>query len=186
MSLLGYLKNVVAPKTVMFEGELWPEDVVAHELEYRAWKQAQQAPPSAEKVDRSTDDNVVQYAVITLMKGKSPASAAKSTAKKLSGGQNMFLGPGISIIDPDKLEKAIYEYLMDFSFYAGQKPGGRYGMLNKHPAPYTRVEVENFTSSTLQHFRQLPAWGDISKSQLAVRNELLKRTLAKLGDSVQG
>lgn len=173
MTLLGYLKNLANGQT---------EEEIAYAAEYAAWKEKQrQASLPAPPVDRSNHPNVVQYAVITLMKGKTPASAAKSTAKKLSGGDNMFLGPGISLIDAATLENAIYEYMVQHSLTAGQKPGGKYGMLNNHPAPYSRALVERYTQSTLAYFGQERE----TKAQLAVETELLKRTLAKLGDAVE-
>lgn len=174
MTLLGYLKNLANGRT--------EEEQKAYEIEYAAWKEAQrQAKLPQPPVDRSNHPNVVQYAVITLMKGKTPASAAKSTAKKLSGVDNMFLGPGISLVDPVALENAIYEYMVQHSLTAGQKPGGKYGMLNNHSAPYSRALVERYTQSTLAYFQQERS----TKAQLAVEAELLKRTLSRLGSAFE-
>lgn len=70
---------------------------------------------SSKGADRSTSETVVQYAVRELFKGKSPAVAAKTTAKKLSGGTNMFLGPGITLIDPVKLEEALWKHMLKYA-----------------------------------------------------------------------
>lgn len=67
----------------------------------------------ANPADRSTHGSVVTYAMQEVWKGKSPATAAKYTAKKLSGGPNMFLGsPTEDVhVDPKVLEEAIWNYL---------------------------------------------------------------------------
>ena len=62
--------------------------------------------------DQSTNDTVIQYAVQYQFKNKSPAVAAKLTAQKLSGFQNMFLGGGVVFIDPKKLEEALWGNMM--------------------------------------------------------------------------
>jgi hypothetical protein len=82
----------------------------------------------AEGTDRSTSDTVVQYAVQFQFKGKSPSAAAKATAAKLSGHTNMFLGSGVTVIDPKKLEQALWDNMVDFAL-AGAKhmtPGKEY------------------------------------------------------------
>ena len=63
--------------------------------------------------DRSATPNVVEYAVQSMFKGQTIAKAAKSTAKKLSGFENMFLGPGVTIVTPRLLEEALWERLVD-------------------------------------------------------------------------
>ena len=60
-------------------------------------------------VDRSTDDTVVEYAMRLVFKGKSPSAAAKATSKKLSGGTNIFLGGGVTTVNPESLEAAIWD-----------------------------------------------------------------------------
>ena len=92
--------------------------------------------------DRSTHETVVEYAARTMMKGKSPAVAAKDTAKKFSGYENMFFGPGVSYIDPQKLEEALWNRLSDFALTGAKR---------------MRPGMEHFAlDSTVQHFRQTP------------------------------
>jgi hypothetical protein len=67
----------------------------------------------AEGVDQSTNSTVVEYAVQEMLKGKSPAAAAKRTVKKLSGGTNMFIGPGVVQIDPKALEAALWDRMAE-------------------------------------------------------------------------
>lgn len=63
----------------------------------------------------STDKTVVEYAMQSVLKGRSVATAAKATAKKLSGGTNYFIGGGGAVvsIDPKKLEEALWERIVD-------------------------------------------------------------------------
>lgn len=68
---------------------------------------------AAEGTDRSDNPTVVEYAAQTMLKGKSPSAAAKDTAKKHNGSENMFFGPGVSLIDPKKLENALWDRLID-------------------------------------------------------------------------
>jgi hypothetical protein len=63
----------------------------------------------SERVDKSNHPTVVEYAVRDLFKGKSPAAAARFTAKKLSGSENLFLGSGVVDIDPKVLEDNLWE-----------------------------------------------------------------------------
>jgi hypothetical protein len=67
-------------------------------------------------VDRSTDETVMEYAKQFLLKKKvkTIAAAARSTAKRLSGGENMMLGPGVTIIDAKKLEATLSAYIRDY------------------------------------------------------------------------
>ena len=64
--------------------------------------------------DRSDNETVVEYGVQDLFKGKSPKAAANFTAKKLSGTENLFLGPGISRINPIKLENNLWKRMAEF------------------------------------------------------------------------
>ena len=57
--------------------------------------------------DQSTEPNVVEYAVQSMFKGQTLVGAARSTARKLSGHQNMFLGPGVTLVDPKKLNRLV-------------------------------------------------------------------------------
>jgi hypothetical protein len=68
--------------------------------------------------DRSTHPTVVEYAVRSMMKGKSPSAAAKFTAKKLGGFENLFIGSGVVEIDPAKLEDALWDRLAEFTITA--------------------------------------------------------------------
>lgn len=63
--------------------------------------------------DRSTDHTVVEYAMREVFKGKTPRLAARATAKKLAGGENMFIGQGTIAIDEAKLEAAIWDRFLD-------------------------------------------------------------------------
>lgn len=64
--------------------------------------------------DRSTHPTVVEYAMQEIMKKKvAPETAAKTTAVKHSGSENMFFGPGVSTIEPRVLTEAIYERFVD-------------------------------------------------------------------------
>ena len=115
------------------------------------------ARPAGTGTDRSTHPNVVEYAVQSLFKGKSPKSAAQHTAKKHSGSENFFFGPGVTTIDATLLEDAVWERLVDFaikgvkSFKAGKE---HYAL-----------------DGTLQHFKQKPA----------LRTQLKQRVIQRLG-----
>jgi hypothetical protein len=109
--------------------------------------------------DRSTHAAVIEYAVQDLFKGKSPKTAAKNTAKKLSGVPNMFLGvhpPDIVKIDALQLEDAVWERLVDnvLKGIASFKPDKAHWALD----------------STIMHFRQKPN----------LRAELKRRVIARL------
>lgn len=107
--------------------------------------------------DRSTHPNVVEYGVREMMKGKSPAAAAKSTAKKLGGAANMFLGSPTEpvVIEPDVLEMALWDRLSDFTVQAISKikPGMEHYALD----------------GTLQHFRQAPKIRPVLKAHVQKR-----------------
>lgn len=82
----------------------------------RALRAAAALLAAGDEVDRSTDETVMEYAKQFLLKKKvkTIAAAARSTAKKLSGGENMMLGPGVTMIDAKKLEAALKEYIRDY------------------------------------------------------------------------
>jgi hypothetical protein len=66
--------------------------------------------------DRSTHPTVVEYAVQTMIqKHYGPAAAAKDTAKRLSGHENMFLGSGITTVDPVLIEAALWDRVVDYT-----------------------------------------------------------------------
>lgn len=71
--------------------------------------------------DRSEHPTVVEYGVQEMFKRKSPRAAAESTAKRLSGFENMFLGPGVAMIDPRKLEEALWTRLVDLVLSSMEK-----------------------------------------------------------------
>jgi len=63
--------------------------------------------------DRSTHSTIVEYAVQEMIKKKiPPETAAKTTAKKHSGSENIFFGPGMTLIDPRPLTEALYDRLV--------------------------------------------------------------------------
>ena len=109
--------------------------------------------------DRSTHGTVIEYGAREMMKGKSPAAAAKATAKKLSGAANAFLGSPTEpvYIDPAALEDALWTRLVEFT----TKALGSYKQGKEHWA----------IDSTVQHFKQSPK----------IREALKKRIVAALG-----
>lgn len=109
--------------------------------------------------DRSTNPTIVEYAVQTMLKKrKDPAFAAKDTAQKHSGTENMFFGPGITHIDAGKLEDAIWDRMVD--------------IVVKN-IPKMREGVEHFAlDGTMQQFNQ---------KKIKVRAELKKRVVRRLG-----
>lgn len=107
--------------------------------------------------DRSTHPTVVEYAIQTMFKGKSPSAAAKDTVKKHHGTENMFFGPGKSEIDARKLEDAIWDRLVDYTIAAIHR---------------VKEGKEHFAlDGTIDHFKQAKG----------VRKELKKRVIKKLG-----
>lgn len=108
--------------------------------------------------DYSRDGTVVEYAVQSMMKGRSLTSAARSTAKKFNGTQNLFIGSMDDIsIDGAELEDALWGRLVDFATAA---------------VPKLRAGKEHFALlGTLQHFNQQPK----------LRAELKKRIIAAVG-----
>lgn len=67
--------------------------------------------------DHSTHPVVVEYAVRSLFKGKSPAAAAKLTSKNLGGFTNYFVASGSETleIDPKTLENAVWNRIADLA-----------------------------------------------------------------------
>jgi len=102
--------------------------------------------------DRSTNEIVVEYAVQEMMKGKSPASAARATAKKHSGYENMFFGPGITVIDAGTLENALWGRLTEFTIR----------MLPKLKAGKEHYALDG----TLAHFNQKPSARRLLKARV--------------------
>jgi hypothetical protein len=109
--------------------------------------------------DDSENQTVVEYAAQEMFKGKSPAIAAKITAEKLSGHENMFVRPGSPVaIDARRLEDALWSRLADFTIDAMGK---------------LRVGKEHYAlDGTAQHFRQRGK---------GFRAELKKRVIQKMG-----
>lgn len=108
----------------------------------------------ATPTDRSAHPNVVEYALINARKGMALPAAISRAVKKLSGFNNMFLGPGISIITKKGLEDAIYQYLADMARkgYRGDPYDARAtllaarlvdkGTLKPDPKVLARLQVE--------------------------------------------
>lgn len=109
--------------------------------------------------DHSRDATVVEYAVQEMMKGKSPAAAARATAKKLNGASNIFIGGAQSnvSIDPAELEDALWDRLVGFTTVS---------------IPRLKAGKEHYAlGGTLQHFSQKPK----------LRAELKERVVRALG-----
>lgn len=107
--------------------------------------------------DRSTHATVVEYAVHQMFKGQSPKTAAKTTAKKLGGAENIFIGPGIVEIDPIALEAALWDRLVVFVTE---------GILKVKPG------FEHYAlDGAIAHFQQKPS----------IRAKLKKLVVTKLG-----
>lgn len=100
--------------------------------------------PAPESVDKSDHPTVIEYGVQEMFKRKSPRAAARATAKKLSGSENMFLGSGVVSIDAERLEQNLWRRLVDQTAKAKQR---------------FRPEVTLLwvAESTAQHFNQKPA-----------------------------
>ena len=105
----------------------------------------------------SAEPNVVEYAVQSMFKGQTLVGAARSTARKLSGHQNMFLGPGVTLVDPKKLEIALWDRLVSIVVKA---------------LPKYKQGKEHFAlDGTLAQFHQKPA----------LRSELKSRVIRSMG-----
>ena len=110
--------------------------------------------------DRSTHPTVVEYAVQYLFKNMGPKKAAENTAKKLSGGPNMFLNvhpPDVVKIDVHQLEEAVWGQIVDRTIKG-------LGSFKPDKAHYA-------LDGNLQHFHQRPSQ----------RAELKRRVIARLG-----
>ena len=110
--------------------------------------------------DQSTHSTVVEYAVQNLFKGKTPKASAAATAKKLSGGPNMFLGvhpPDVVKIDARKLEEAVWDRIVDFAL--------------KGVTSFKPDKAHWALDGAITHFRQKPGQ----------RPELKRRVIARLG-----
>jgi hypothetical protein len=114
--------------------------------------------------DRSSDPTVVEYAVQDLFKGKSLKAAANHTAKKLSGHENMFLGPGVTVVDPKKLEAALWDRMAERAA--------------KGVAKYAEDKNHFVLGGTLQFYMQTP-FGQPDKP--AMRKRLKELVIEKLG-----
>ena len=108
-------------------------------------------------IDRSTNATVIEYAVQDLMKGMSPAAAAKHTTKKLGGTDNFFLGPGVSVIDVKTLEAALWDRLTEFAA--------------KRVTSFKEGKEHYALDGTIQHFHQKPT----------IRARLKTSVIMKLG-----
>lgn len=75
--------------------------------------------------DHSSHPTVVEYGAREMMKGKTPATAAKSTTKKLSGFPNLMIDPLMVNIDPKKLEAELWKRLvgMVIQYIGNVRPG---------------------------------------------------------------
>ena len=107
--------------------------------------------------DRSTHPTIVEYAVQSLFKGKTPGGAARHAAKKHSGTENIFFGPGVTTIDAKQLEDALWARMADYA----AKGATRFKTGKEHFA----------LDGTLQHYQQKPA----------LRAELKRRVIERLG-----
>lgn len=96
-----------------------------------------------EVVDKSEHPTVIEYAVQEMFKKKSPRAAARATAKKLAGSENLFLGGGVVEIDATRLEQALWQRLADHTLQMRQHY--REGI----PLLY-------IAEGTAQHFKQKP------------------------------
>ena len=116
--------------------------------------------------DRSTNPNVVEYARRTLTSGKrkrmTPKLAAEDTAKKFSGFENMFFGPGITLIDAKVLEDALWDQMVDKTIAIARD----------------QKEPQYAAMSTLQGMGLMDASFKVDPK---LESELKKRTIAKLG-----
>lgn len=75
----------------------------------------------AAPVDKTEHPSVIEYAAISLIKGKSPTAAAEYTVKKLAGRTNMFLGPGTVEIDSKRLESLLYDRMAESAIQSMRK-----------------------------------------------------------------
>jgi hypothetical protein len=102
---------------------------------------------------------VVEYAVQTMIKrGLAPSAAAKDTVKRLgTTTTNVFLGPGVTVIDTGALEAALWDRLAEFAAKG---------------ATSFKSGKEHFAlGGTIQYFHQKPT----------IRARLKEAVIAKLG-----
>ena len=145
------------------EAEEWvqvPDLIHALKVRRETW-----AAPAAKETglfDASTHGVVLQYAEGQLGKGKSPAAAAKSTAKALHGAENLFIASGRKLhVDADKLEAALWRLLAE-RVIAGFRG----------PKAYVKPGKEHFAlSGVISEYNQ----------KYAVRMELKERIIKGLG-----
>lgn len=120
----------------------------------------------ASAMNESVDPTVLEYAVQEMMKGKSPATAAKNTAKKLSGGTNVFIGGGSQVeIDVKALESAIWDRVADRCVV----------ILTKHTKP---GQEQSALAATAFYYKQMDITEPAPPKFVA---ELRKRVAARLG-----
>jgi hypothetical protein len=128
---------------------------------------AHQLEEAVSEPDHSSDPTVLEYAMQTIQKGKSPSAAAKSTAKKLSGTSNLFIGgSGQVSIDPKKLEAAIWERMVAQVI--------KWGVTGKDPS--------SSLISAANYYKQMPDWTPGWKPlETKYVLELRKKVVEKLG-----
>lgn len=114
--------------------------------------------------DRSSNPTVVEYAVQNMMKGQSPSVAAKNTVKSLSGHENMFLGPGVTVIDAKKLETELWLRMVEFAL--------------KIMSRYPNQTAEDAMQGTLLHFQQATL---MKSAKPGVVRDLKENMVAALG-----
>lgn len=153
--------NVVGNETGFSYFHLYNEGDAEHQA--RRWSNS--VDPEG-PTDRSTNPNVVEYARRTLTSGKrkrmSPKLAAEDTAKKFSGFENMFFGPGITLIDAKVLEDALWDQMVDKTIAIARD----------------QKEPQYAAMSTLQGMGLMDASFKVDPK---LESELKKRTIAKLG-----
>jgi len=64
--------------------------------------------------DQSRNETVVEYGVQEMLKRKSPRAAARQTARKLGGGDNLFLGENV-VIDAEVLEEELWGRIVKYA-----------------------------------------------------------------------
>lgn len=102
--------------------------------------------------DKSNNPTVVEYGVREMMKGKNPTAAAKTTATKLSGSENLLLGSGVVYVDPKKLEEALWLRLVIFTIDGMER---------------IKKGMEHFAlDGTIQNFQQKPKIRAMLKSRV--------------------
>jgi hypothetical protein len=86
------------------------------------------------EAEKNLGFNTVEYAVREMMKNKSVSAAAKRTAEKFSGHENMFLAPHGEVVQIDvaELEEALWDRMTDFCIrgLSAMKPGFKHYALD--------------------------------------------------------